>query len=120
MPVQLGVPSTKLNILLTSFYFFLLFSNEGSPQSRSMAPRPPGYPLELAGPLVDLQFSSLSEATHETPGVSFQSSGSESLYACCTMISIILKGPTNLRCSFAGAPFIFKLRVYSSTKSPTL
>ena len=36
-----------------------------------MAPRPPGYPLELAGPLVDLQFSSLSEATHETPGVFF-------------------------------------------------
>ena len=69
MPLQLGIPSTKLNILLISFGFFLIFSNEGSSQSRSMAPRPPGYPLELAGPLVDLQFSSLSEVTHETPGV---------------------------------------------------
>ena len=85
-----------------------------------MVLRPLGHPLELAGPLVSLQSSNSLEVTHETP------SGFSSLLvvrACMLavpMVSITLKGPTNLRCSFAGVPFIFKFRVDSSTKSPTL
>ena len=70
MSLQFGIPSTKLNIILIYFCFFLFFSTKEFSQFHNRAPpRRVHHPLVRLGPPVDLQFSNLSVTTHETRDV---------------------------------------------------